>query len=459
VCKLSGVHAVSLIMQDQPINDLKLTAADLFREARPDLRDQPDAPTTSEQPEQRPVKPVPQRPETGTRPANVLHVRVVTGAGGGPEKTILRSPRYRDPDRYHMAAAYLYPQGDPGMCVIRQNARQLDCPLYEIAEEHALDHHSVGALLELCRELKIDIWHGHDYKSNMLGLLIKRMHRMKLVSTAHGFTRETWRTRLYYHMDNLAMLGYDQVVAVSPQLIQHCARHGVNPDRLTYIPNAIDTTEYTRTRSTAQAKADLGLASDRFAIGVIGRLSPEKGVDRAIRMLPSLLASHPMAELHLIGDGPQRGQLEALAAQLGVSDAITWWGWQADARPIYEMLDALLLPSRTEGLPNVVLEAMAMRVPVAATDVGGVSDLLEDGADGIILGAHEQEWASQISPLLASPALLASYTERAYRRVHHAYNFRKRMTSVMAIYDRALGRHPSVTAAGESMAGQSRLAA
>ena len=108
---------------------------------------------------------------------------------------------------------------------------------------------------------------------------------MKLVTTAHGFTRETWRTRLYYHVDNLAMLGYDQVIAVSPPLIKHCAYHGVNPDRLTYIPNAIDAAEYTRTRTQAQAKSAMGLPSNRFAIGVIGRLSPEKGVDRAIQMM------------------------------------------------------------------------------------------------------------------------------------------------------------------------------
>ena len=413
-------------MQDPTNPHLTLTAADLFPDAK---RDEPSPP------ESRDVAPsapqVAARPRIPTAPragiANVLHVRVVTGCGGGPEKTILRSPRNTDPTRYKMTAAYLYPEGDPGMCVIRDNARHLGCPLYEIAEGYALDYHSIGALLGLCRELKIDIWHSHDYKSNLMGLLVKRFHNMKLVSTAHGFTRETWRTRIYYHLDNLAMLGYDQVIAVSPPLIQHCANHGVNPDRLTYIPNAIDTSEYTRTQSRAQAKARIGLSPEHFAIGVIGRLSPEKGVDRAIRMMPELLAHHPSAELHLVGDGQERSRLESLATKLGLGNAIHWWGWQNDARPIYEMLDTLLLPSRTEGLPNVVLEAMAMGVPVAATNVGGISDLLDAGNCGLILSDDANEWARQISPRISSPTLNDAYTNPAYNRVRDTFSFNKRM--------------------------------
>jgi len=345
------------------------------------------------------------------------------------------------------------------MCVIRDNAKRLGCPLYEIAEAHALDYHAADAMAELCRDLDVDIWHSHDYKTNVLGRLIRRKHPMKLVTTAHGFTRETWRTRLYYHIDNLAMLGYDHVIAVSPPLVKHCAYHGVNPDRLTYIPNAIDTDEYTRTRSTSQAKAAMGLPIGRFAIGVIGRLSVEKGVDRAIRMMPDLLRANPQVELHLIGDGPQRQELHNLADQLGIANAIRWWGWQSDARPIYEMLDALLLPSRTEGLPNVVLEAMAMGVPVAATDVGGVSDLLDHGGCGIILGQHEYAWPNQLAPLLSTPELRESHTDLAHRRVHDSFSFQSRMQKVMGVYDKVLGRTSAQNAASMASANPTRCAA
>lgn len=441
-------------MQDDTFQPLKLTAADIFPVSKREAADARDVQTAlaahnvlkentsppAPPPARATARVMPTQQASRQDPAKVLHVRVVTGCGGGPEKTILRSPLYSDTSRYQMAAAYIYPQGDPGMCLIRQIAKSLKCPLYEVSESHALDHNTLRAMIELCRDQNIDIWHGHDYKSNLFGLIVKRFHPMKLVTTAHGFTRETWRTRLYYHLDNLAMLGYDQTIAVSPQLVQHCANHGVNPERLTYIPNAIDTDEYIRTQNVDDAKAEFGLPRDRFAIGVIGRLSPEKGTDRAIRMLPDLLAKHPYAELHLIGDGHERNALQQLASQLDVSHAIRWWGWQADTRPFYEMLDTLLLPSRTEGLPNVVLEAMAMGVPVAATNVGGVSDLLDRGGCGVILSGDEAEWANQIAPLLANPALRESYTELAHQRVQGAFNFRNRIRAVMSVYDKVLNR-------------------
>ncbi len=449
-------------MPDQPRQPLKLTAADLFPEGKgsvapPEVHTRPpEVYTRAVKPAVKPVAavtpslhvkhPVIRPIAKKTRPVNVLHVRVVTGCGGGPEKTILRSPQYADASRYHMTAAYLYPQGDPGMCVIRDTAKSHGCPLYEVPETGAIDHHSIGALLNLCRDLDIDIWHGHDYKSNLIGLLLKRFHKMKLITTAHGFTRETWRTRLYYHLDNLAMLGYDRVITVSPQLLSHCARHGVNPDRLTYIPNAIDSNEYHRTRSLTDAKYELGMDRSRFAIGVIGRLSPEKGVDRAIHMMPAQLAEHPRVELHLIGDGPERERLEQLAQKLGTANHVHFWGWQSDTRQVYEALDALLLPSRTEGLPNVVLEAMAMGVPVAATNVGGVSDLLDNGNCGIILSDHDRSWASQINPLLADPAQHRSFAHKASQRVHNAFSFTKRMARIQAVYDSVMGRADHVTA-------------
>ena len=441
-------------MDHDPAHDINLIAGDLFPEKKQEdiawggpieLPKRPQVtpvtpPVTEAAPPTATSQPVIPRTGQGQKPANVLHTRVVAGCGGGPEKTILRCPKFADPDRYNITAAYIYPQGDPGMCVIRESAKQKKCPLYEIAEAHAFDFHAVDAMAELCRDLKIDIWHSHDYKTNVLGRLIRRKHPMKLVTTAHGFTRETWRTRLYYHIDNLAMLGYDQVITVSPPLVEHCARHGVNPDRLTYIPNAIDTTEYRRTQTPGLAKAELNLPPDSFAIGVIGRLSIEKGVDRSIRMMAQLVKTHPHVELHLIGDGPQRKELEQLAIRLGVASSIRWWGWQTDARPIYEMLDMLLLPSHTEGLPNVVLEAMAMRVPVAATNVGGVSDLLNHGECGMILGDDEHTWKDSIAPLLTDPGICETFSGRAHLRVCQSFGFANRMQKVMGVYDRVLGR-------------------
>lgn len=374
-----------------------------------------------------------------TPPPTVLHVRIVAGSGGGPDKTILRSPAHVDPAQVRVAAAYIHPKGDPGIEVIREHAARFGSPLWTIAESGAVDLRTVSAMLRLCREQRVAIWHGHDYKSNLLGLMLRRLHPMRLVTTAHGWTHDTVRTRLYYRIDNRCLPRYEQVIAVSPKIYDHCLRIGVPADRLTYIPNAIDVDEFTPRGLRGRARAELNVPLDEFAIGVVGRLSVEKGVDRAIRAMKQIMTSEAIAphlRLHLIGDGPQRDRLVQLAAQLGLADRVVFHGWQRDTRRFYEMMDLLLLPSHTEGFPNVVLEAMAMGVPAAATDVGGVRELLDDQRCGLILSQDETTWVPRLRELIAREEARTAFAQAAQRRVRQHYSFARRMQRVVRVYQR-----------------------
>jgi glycosyltransferase involved in cell wall biosynthesis len=173
-------------------------------------------------------------------------------------------------------------------------------------------------------------------------------------------------------------------------------------------------------------------------MGVVGRLSVEKGVDRAIRLVAALREDYPRLEMHLVGDGPQRTALEGLSAELGVADAVKFWGWRTDGKRFYEMMDLLLLPSHTEGLPNVVLEAMAMGVPVAATAVGGVSELLDNGHCGVVLSPGGGAWEAHVAPLLVSAARRSELARRARARVEEHYTFDRRMAKEMSVYKRLL---------------------
>src|SRR5258707_946896 len=131
----------------------------------------------------------------------VLDARVVTGTGGGPDKTILNSPRFLDALGYRMLCAYLHPPEDPGFDVLRQRAKELGAPLAEIFDRGPCDVRVFTRLLCLCRRERVAIFHGHDYKTNLLGLLLARFHPMRLVTTVHGWVRHTARTPLYYRID------------------------------------------------------------------------------------------------------------------------------------------------------------------------------------------------------------------------------------------------------------------
>ncbi len=388
---------------------------------------------------QRPVHVTPRAADLPT----VLHVRVVCATGGGPEKTILRSPQYAADEYFRMAVAYIHPRGDNGIEVIKSQAKKWNAPLLTIPESGPLDPRTVAALYQLCRQQNVAVWHGHDYKSNLLGLILRRFWKMKLVTTAHGWTNDTFRTRMYYHIDKWCLPRYDEVIAVSPLLHQQCLDIGVSPERLTYIANGIDCDEYRRSRTIRAARRELGIFRDPVILGVVARLSPEKGVDRAIRTIADLHVKYPNIELHIVGDGPEFEKLKRLAVELGVAGITHFWGYQGESHRFFEMFDLLLLPSRTEGFPNVVLEAMAMGVPVAAAAVGAVSELLKNGRRGVVLDAKDQEtWADHIAPLIVSKERRRELSRLGRHRIEKYYSFDQRMVKVFRVYDRVLSIAP-----------------
>src|SRR5262249_14595914 len=121
------------------------------------------------------------------RPPVVLEVRVVKGSGGGPDKTILNSPRCLAAAGYRTVCAYMHPPGDPGFEQLRQKAERWQAPLVSVPDRGFWDWKVVPLLLNLCRRERVTIWHGHDYKSNLLGLLLRRFWPMRLVTTVHGW--------------------------------------------------------------------------------------------------------------------------------------------------------------------------------------------------------------------------------------------------------------------------------
>jgi hypothetical protein len=174
------------------------------------------------------------------RGAVVLHTRVVAGSGGGPDKTILNSPRFLRGSGYRVLCAYMHPPGDPGFEQLREKARLAQAPLFSVPDRGPLDWRVGLGLLHLCRRERVTVWHSHDYKSNLLGLLLRRFWPMRLVTTVHGWVRHTRRTPLYYWIDRLCLPRYERVLCVSEDLRERCLACAVPEDRCVLIENGID---------------------------------------------------------------------------------------------------------------------------------------------------------------------------------------------------------------------------
>ncbi|MEM6750022.1 MAG: glycosyltransferase family 4 protein, partial [Planctomycetota bacterium] len=258
-------------------------------------------------------------------------------------------------------------------------------------------------------------------------------------TTMHGFTGESARVRLYDKLDRVTIPRCDAVAAVSGKLYEQARSFGVDETKLALIPNGVEVRRYACDTTLEAAKLSLGTSRDRPLIVVLGRLSPEKGQDRAIDMLQGLHDAGVDAQLVLVGDGPTRSELEGQAQHAGLTDHVTFAGWLPDPRPYLQAADLLLLPSRTEGLPNAVLEAMASGLTVAAAPVGAVPEALDYGRAGCLLDEDTHTWARKLAGLLSSPGRLSRLAQAGHERTKRFYGFDLRMRRMIALYDRALG--------------------
>ena len=373
----------------------------------------------------------------------VFDARVVTGSGGGPDKTILNSPRFLTPLGYRMLCGYLTPPNDPGYADIERKAAKYGAPLFTIPDRGATDLRVVPKLLKVCREENVAIWHGHDYKTNALGLLLNRFWPMRLVTTLHGWVKNTARTPLYYRIDRLCLPRYERVFCVSEDLYDAARRSGVARGKCVLLENGIDTAEYARLRSTAEAKALLGVPAGEFLIGAVGRLSPEKGFDLLIRSVKLLRdAGHPV-RLHIVGEGDDRPRLEALRAELALGESVSLPGWRSDVRGDFEAMDLFALSSLREGLPNVVLEAMALGVPCLATRIAGVPKLIEHGVSGELVPPGDgPALTAGILRLLNDSELRLRYAGAGRAAIEARYDFARRIEHLARAYDDLLQRAP-----------------
>ncbi len=378
-------------------------------------------------------------PTVGATEPLVLHTRVVTAQGGGPEKTVLNSPRFLTGLGYRAMCAFMHPPNDPGFDVLRERAGELAAPLISVPDRGLWDLGVARRLLRACRVERVSIWHAHDYKSNALGLLLRRFHPMRLVTTVHGWVQTSRKLRMYYAVDRICLRRYEKVICVSGDLRQACLKAGVADERCVLIENAIDVDQCQRRLSTADARRRLDLPETGVLIGACGRLSAEKGFEHLILAVDTLLGEGIDARLVILGEGDERPKLQALIDRLGRGDRIRLVGYQADLGPWYQALDVFALSSLREGLPNVVLEAMAWRLPVVATRIAGVPTVVEDNVSGLLVSPGDvASLAGGLRRLATDVPLQQRLGAAARQTIEARYSFARRMEKIRRVYDELL---------------------
>jgi glycosyltransferase involved in cell wall biosynthesis len=250
---------------------------------------------------------------------------------------------------------------------------------------------------------EVDIIHAlMDYSTNTaIASLISRRTGVPFVYSVQGMGTRTGR----FVVDALAE-SYDwtmerwisgnakKLIVLSRSLISRTRKLGVEDSKVVVIPSGVDPLVYDPRQPDVKRKAerlreDLGIGKDDVVIGFVGRLVPAKGLSHLLAAAKRLQTEFPSAVLLIVGDGPQKTELQRIAGDLKLRTVFT--GYQNDTPPYYAIMDIFTLPSLFEGLPGVVLEAMAMEKAVIATNVGGTSDLVVNGENGFLVPTNDTE--------------------------------------------------------------------
>lgn len=287
----------------------------------------------------------------------------------------------------------------------------------------------------LCRRLHPDVVHTHGYRPDIVDAGIARHEGIPVVSTVHGFTGGGWRMRIYQRLQCLALRRCAAVVVVSRALAGTLVRSGVAGERVHVIPNAWDGVA---PLSRAAARLELGLPQEAFVVGWVGRLSAEKGPDVLLGALPALRDLDLLVSM--IGDGPLALSLRQECHVLGLDDLVRMHGAVCDAGRLFRAFDVFVLSSRTEGTPIVLLEAMAAGVPIVATAVGGVEDLLGQESARLIDPDDPAALADALRQARTQPAVARVRSAIALERLRTEFRPEPWVQQYLDVYDRVRRR-------------------
>ena len=368
-------------------------------------------------------------------PINILHLRD-THEIGGPGKTILETFRAIDASRFRMHLGVFLTRHEEASSPFLSAARGCGMPVHLIRGFNQFDPMLIWRVAELVKRLKIDIVSAHEVKSDVIAFLSSKIHRVPIVTTLHGWIFNSPKQRLFTELDKRIVRRFDRAIVVSEKMRADLAAAGVPSDRLRLLKNAIVVEKYRRSGQRGHLAALLGRPVSGPVVSSIGRLSAEKGHADLIDALGIAARQGRHVLTVLAGDGPERQRLEQQVQALGLQDWVCFPGYVSQPARILEETDLMVLPSHTEGMPNAVLEALVMDVPVLATRVGGTPEVVTDGVTGRLVDAHAPDaLARHIVDFLDAPGPWKQMAAAGREMVETHFNFQLRTRRLEQIYE------------------------
>lgn len=317
---------------------------------------------------------------------------------------------------------------------IAERARKAGIEVFILPFAGKFDLRTIVPLARLARREHVDIVNTHSGNDSWSGGLAAKFAGIKLVRTRHLNLplKRSWHN--FVHELPACIVTCGETMRV--QLEQEC---GFAPEQLASIPTGVDFEQFAACKRREQVRAELGFGQDEWLILMVGVIRAVKRHDVALKAFAQVWKKHPQARLLLAGDGPMRGDIEALAQELGIAAAVRFLGHRDDVPDLMAAADCSLLTSRSEGVPQAVTQALGLGLPTVATAVGGVPELVIDGQTGLLApSGDDTAVAAALNRLIEDPALALALGSAARAHARTRYSLNAMLDATEALYARVL---------------------
>lgn len=369
----------------------------------------------------------------------VLHLNA-SNFYGGPEKQIVEHLKRLNKQKYTgIVASFAENKEEKAILKKADEAGQKN---FAIPVNGPLDRDAFHLLRKELVERRVNLLCTHGFKASVTGWWVARQLELPLIVFSRGYTAENMKVALYEWLERRVLRKADAIISVSEGQRIKLEMYGIIHPRHFVVHNAVDTGGIKPAEPAFRERflAEHNIPPSAVVAAAVGRLSPEKGHEILLRALAQLTEAVPDLYLLICGDGVCHLDLRELAEKMKISGRVRFLGFRSDIDSIYQVMDFLVLPSFTEGLPNVVLEAFAHKKAVVATDVGGVPELVRNGENGLIVPSGNSEaLAGAIKTMCQSAQTRFEMGLKGLQTVTENFSFENQNRKLESVYDRVLG--------------------
>ncbi len=383
-------------------------------------------------------------------PVRVMDFRGTYKGGGGPDKTVLNSAALHDPEVVDVLVTYIKQPNDDEF-QIPQMAADRHLNYVDLVDHGMFDLKCLLQLRRLLKKNRIQVLHTHDDKTLLYGVALRLLSpRLRIMHTCHShavYGRNTFASSKEWYKFKirkkilllLMKCHHKPVLTVSENTRQRLIGGGHKPADVQVLHNGIDLQQWSKQDAQPVLRKELGLAGNQLLVGTVARITYDKDLPTFFAVAQKVVAEIPEAVFVIVGDGYgdelERARVEI--DQMGLSDVVRLTGHRNDLKDIYTSFDLFLMTSLTEGLPNTVLEAMALELPVVSTNVGGLPELVEEGVSGLLASVGNVDALSgAVTQLLSDEKQRKQFAQAARKRIELNFDFSNRVKGMEDLYIR-----------------------